>query len=139
MNNETFFENLQLYGSDISSWPEEIRDEAVSLYEGSAEIRKVVQNERDFESILLERIVEDPSSDLERRITLAAKTRGPVKQSYPAFSGIFDLISLPMPALTLAFVLMFGFSLGFLYDSYADPVETELSEYISFEKGEYYE
>ena len=41
----------------------------------------------------------------------------------------------------MTFLLLFGFSLGFFYDTYADTGEDtiELSEYITFDEGEYYE
>jgi len=81
------------------------------------------------------------TSDFERRITLSAKAKFVKEENVSLISSIFDLISIPKPALTMAFLLLFGFSLGFFYDTYSDTGENtlELSEYITFDEGEYYE
>ena len=91
--------------------------------------------------MLMDRAIDEPSSDFERRITLSAKTKTELEEKTFVFSSIFEFITLPKPALTMAFLLLFGFSLGFFYDTYADTGEDtiEFSEYITFEEGEYYE
>lgn len=141
MNREQFIENLQLYGSDLSTWPEEIRDQALTVYQNSTEIKGLVDIEKEFETLLLKRNIENPSSDFERRITLSAKPRNAGMESVSVFSNVFDLINIPKPALTIVFLLLFGFTLGFFYDTYADTGENgmELSEYLYFDEGEYYE
>jgi len=141
MDREQFIENLQLYGADIEKWPEAIRQQALTAYRNVPEIKGLVESEKGFESMLLERAVDEPSSDFERRITLSAKPKIEKEEKASVFSSIFDLISIPKPALTMAFLLLFGFSLGFFYDTYADTGEDsiELSEYINFDEGEYYE
>jgi len=141
MKREQFIENLQLYGSDIDTWPEAIREQALILYKNSSELKGLVDKEKEFESMLTERSIENPTSDFERRITLAAKPKFVKEENASVFSSIFDLISIPKPALTMAFLLLFGFSLGFFYDTYAytDENTLELSEYITFDEGEYYE
>jgi len=132
---------LQLYGSDLSKWPDEIRDQALSLYQNSTEIKGLVNMEKSFESMLKERHIENPSSDFERRITLSAKPRNAEMESLSVFSNVFDLINIPKPALTMVFLLLFGFTLGFFYNTYADSGDNgvELSEYLYFDEGEYYE
>lgn len=139
MNSEKIFEYLQIYGSDISTWPEDLIGNAKELYERSSTVQEMVRRERDFESILLERKVEEPSSDLERRITLSATPRHFIEENKTLFSEIFGLFIFPKPALTIALVLLFGFTLGYLYDSYAEPENNELSDYIHLEEGNYYE
>lgn len=141
MERNQFIEYLQLYGSDIEKWPEGLRQEALSLYRDSSEIKDLVESEKGFESILSERAFEEPSSDFERRITLSAKPKVEKEEKNSVFSSIFDFITLPKPALTMAFLLLFGFSLGFFYDTYADTGDETLvlSEYITFDEGEYYE
>ena len=141
MNTEQFIENLELYGSDIEKWPEGLRQEALSLYQGSSEFKNLVESEKGFESMLMDRAIDEPSSDFERRITLSAKTKTELEEKTFVFSSIFEFITLPKPALTMAFLLLFGFSLGFFYDTYADTGEDtiEFSEYITFDEGEYYE
>lgn len=141
MDREEFIENLQLYGADIEKWPEAIRQQALTAYRNVPEIKGLVESEKGFESMLLERAVDEPSSDFERRITLSAKPKIEKEEKASVFSSIFDLISIPKPALTMAFLLLFGFSLGFFYDTYADTGEDniDLSEYITFDEGEYYE
>ncbi len=141
MNTEQFIENLELYGSDIEKWPEGLRQEALSLYQGSSEFKNLVESEKGFESMLMDRAIDEPSSDFERRITLSAKPKTELEEKTFVFSSIFEFITLPKPALTMAFLLLFGFSLGFFYDTYADTGEDtiEFSEYITFDEGEYYE
>jgi len=141
MNREQFIENLQLYGSDLSTWPEEIRDQALTVYQNSTEIKGLVDIEKEFETLLFERNIENPSSDFERRITLSAKPRNAGMESVLVFSNVFDFINIPKPALTIVFLLLFGFTLGFFYDTYADTGDNgmELSEYLYFDEGEYYE
>ena len=141
MDREQFIENLQLYGADIEKWPEAIRQQALTAYRNVPDIKGLVESEKGFESMLLERAVDEPSSDFERRITLSAKPKIEKEEKASVFSNIFDLISIPKPALTMAFLLLFGFSLGFFYDTYADTGEEtiDLSEYITFDEGEYYE
>jgi len=141
MNREQFIENLQLYGSDFTVWPEKIREQALSFYRDSVEIRGLIEQEKQFESMLTERSIDEPTSDFERRITLSAKPRIAKEERASVFSSLYDLLSIPKPALTVAFLLLFGFSLGFFYDSYADAGDgdIELSEYINFDEGEYYE
>ncbi len=138
---EKFIEYLQLYGSDIDTWPGAIREQALILYKNSSELKGLVDKEKEFESMLTERSIENPTSDFERRITLSAKPKVAKEENASVFSSIFDLISIPKPALTMAFLLLFGFSLGFFYDTYSDTGENtlELSEYITFDEGEYYE
>jgi hypothetical protein len=141
MNREQFIENLQLYGSDMNTWPEEIREHALTGYRDSAELRGLVEKEKQFESMLTERSIDEPTSDFERRITLSAKSKVAIGEKASVINSIFDLISIPKPALTMAMLLLFGFSLGFFYDTYTytDDNTLELSEYISFDEGEYYE
>ena len=141
MNREQFIEYLQLYGSDIDTWPEAIREQALILYQNSSELKGLVGQEKEFESMLTERSIENPTSDFERRITLSAKLKFVKEENASVISSIFDLISIPKPALTMAFLLLFGFSLGFFYETYTDTGENtlELSEYITFDEGEYYE
>ena len=75
MNSEQFAEYLSLYGSDINKWPEEIREKAFSVYRESEELKSLVEKEIQFESLMNNRAVDDPTSDFERRITLSAKPR----------------------------------------------------------------
>jgi len=139
MNREKFIEKLQLYGSDLSTWPEEVRDQALTVYQNSTEIKGLVDIEKEFETLLLERNIENPSSDFERRITLSAKPRSAGMESVSVFSNVFDLINIPKPALTIVFLLLFGFTIGFFYDTYADSGDIELSEFLYFDEGEYHE
>jgi len=141
MKREQFIENLELYGSDINTWPEGIREHALTVCKESAELRGLVEKEKQFESIMAERNIDDPTSDFERRITLSAKPKVVIDEKNTVISSIFNLISIPKPALTMAIILLFGFSLGFFYDTYAYSNENtlELSEYITFDEGEYYE
>ncbi len=141
MKREQFIEYLQLYGSDIDTWPGAIREQALILHQNSSELKGLVDKEKEFESMLTERSIENPTSDFERRITLSAKPKFVKEENASVISSIIDLISIPKPALTMAFLLLFGFSLGFFYDTYSDTGENtlELSEYITFDEGEYYE
>ena len=141
MDRENFIKNLQVYGSELSAWPESIRQSAQDLCNSSPEIMELVENEKQFESILTERTVDEPSSDFERRITLSAGVKDPGTVSVSLLSSFFGLLTVPRPALTMGFLLLFGFSLGFFFDSYADAGEdtVEFSEYITFDEGEYYE
>ena len=141
MNREQFVEYLALFGSDINKWPEKIREQALSLHRESEELKGLVEKEMQFESIMNDRSVDDPTSDFERRITLSAKPRSEVTVKESFFSSIFSLVSVPKPALTMTLLLLFGFSVGFFFDSYAysDENTLELNEYITFDEGEYYE
>jgi len=59
MKREQFIEYLQLYGSDIDTWPEAIREQALVLYQNSSELKGLVDKEKEFESMLTERSIDN--------------------------------------------------------------------------------
>ncbi|MGI9533654.1 MAG: hypothetical protein ACR2NW_01785 [Thermodesulfobacteriota bacterium] len=132
---------MDIYGSEIEGWPPEAREGALELLLSSHELTEIVENEKQFEKLLNEREFEDPSSDLERRITLLADSTRPKAGSVSLWSSLSELFYVPKPALAIAFIMIFGFFLGFFYDSYANGVdELELSDLMHYEDdGGYYE
>ena len=75
MNRKDFEKNLILYGSNIDQWPEDIRQDAVAVYESSAELQKLLKEEKLFEQSLKECAIEEPSSNLAHRIITSANKR----------------------------------------------------------------
>jgi hypothetical protein len=120
MNLRQFKENVLLYGADLRSWPEDLREAGQKALASSSEAQTVMAQEEHFEAVLGSRKFEEPSGDLAERIGLACR-RGRKKSRSRIGGFLSDLLwefSLPRSALTavsvaLIFALVIGFAIGF--------------------------
>ena len=145
MNRKDFEKNLILYGSNIDQWPEDIRQDAVAVYESSAELQKLLKEEKLFEQSLKECAIEEPSSNLAHRIITSANKRLVEKDSNTLnnlgqfISEQFIRFLSPKIAMGMALILVIGFLLGysnpFLND---ESTEAELVTFL-YDNGDYYE
>lgn len=148
MNIHDFKNNLDIYGSDIDAWPENIRKDAKTSLSSSVEHRNMLDEEKLLEEALNLRSFEDPSDDLEARILNASlrKNFEPDTQSKSFFgflNGIFNSFHLPKPAFALSMILVIGITLGYIGNTNQQQAsvnsEDLLASEINFYDGDFYE
>lgn len=143
MKLKEFKENLLLYGSDVHSWPKDLREAGQKALASSTEIQAVLALEERFEGVLKARRYEKPSGDLAERISSASAYRK--RKVRHALAGFFtDLLwefSLPRPALTavsvaLILALIIGFAIGFSDSTgtmSAEQYQANLEDFLYYE------
>lgn len=141
---EKFRYNLDIYGSDISRWPEDLRVWAENALRQSHTLRDLVDQEELFEQQLNMRCYEEPSSDLSERIISSVKSKKSQNISRSkSVSGYLDEIlgsfKLPSPAFSLSLILIFGITLGYLsgYIDTGPENQTLLNQLTFYEEGFY--
>jgi hypothetical protein len=138
MNHRHFKEHLLLYGSDLSAWPEETREEAREALLNSSDLQELVAEHRRFEEILRGRTYEEPTLGLAERIISASEFGRKAESSSirAFFSELFAGFTLRSWAVTAAASLLLGFAIGL-----SNPVGSALSnqEEISLQEFLYYE
>lgn len=143
INIEEFKNYLGIYGSDINRWPEDIRGSVRSMINSSAEVRKMVEEERAFEEKLNFREVEPHSAGLEERIIASAKNTKALKSGsfISHLSEMFRSFHLPNPAFSLTAMLIAGIMLGY-FTSTINPVNSDdqlITSQFAIYDGEIYE
>lgn len=145
MNEKEFLEYLEIYGADISSWPQNLRQNATAAIERNPAIRSLLRQEEDFEKILNSREVEMHSPDLQNRIIASARTNTiqlkNAKSLWNYLNEIFISLNLPKPALSAGIVIIIGIMLGYLIDNsqIANFQDESDSGVTSLYEGEIYE
>lgn len=143
MTTSEFRRYLDIYGSDLQRWPQDVRDAAKILLDGSAELQKLVGEEELFEHKLELRNYEEPSPELQDRIIASAKTEASSRSRSIAgyLSDLFSTFYLPSPAFSLALILVIGIMIGYFTSSVNAISGDELisdSQFALYE-GEIYE
>jgi len=143
MNLKQFKGHVLVHGTDILSWPEDIRTEGLKALEASSEIQALLADEERFEMVLKTRRYEDPSPDLAERIISASRQKQ--DKRFRSIVGFFsDMLwefGVPNRALTavsvsLLFALILGFAIGFFYPSGAmssEQNQTNLEAFLYYE------
>ncbi len=145
MNPKEFKENVLVYGSDVHSWPKDLREAGQKALASSAELQAVLAQEEHFEGVLKSRKHEAPCDDLADRIVSASR-----RKQKKSLSGIGALLSevlwqfgLPRSALTavsvaIIFALIVGFAIGFSAPTGTTPAEqyqANLEDFL-YDEGE---
>ncbi len=138
-----FEKYLALYGAELESWPEEIREEYRHGLTVSTELRELLESENRFEGILRGISFEDPSSDLADRIIAASRkarqSHSPGKGSF--LKELFSEFSLGRRAAAFAgaliiFVTVAGFAIGYkgVGETPASPLYTvSMGEFLQYD------
>lgn len=87
----------------------------------------------EFETLLRERFVPEPPSNLAERIIAAAKPRAKKKGFADFMDDFMELFYIPKPAYATAFILVLGLAAGI----YMRPVETGSFESVQREMTSY--
>ena len=142
MDKNRFLEYIDIYGADITAWPEGVRESAAAAVESSPGLAFILEDEFRFEALLSGSAIEDPSPGLEARIVSAASD---VKRPSPArgtgfLAGIFSGIPLFVPRFALPLLLVVGIAAGYVLANYSesggdDPVQ--LAGVLFYEEGIY--
>lgn len=142
MDKNRFLEYIDIYGADLSAWPEGARPVAEAALASSPELAFILDEEIRFEALLSGSMVEEPSPGLEARIISAAsggESRSPERG--PGFlAGIFSGIPLFVPRFALPLLLVLGIAAGYVLANYSDsgydePVQ--LAGVLYYEEGIY--
>ena len=126
MNEQNFEELLDLYGSDLSAWPEDLRDEANTLLTQSASALALFNAQIAVDKHLAEVMVVPKSYGLEQRIMArfaAQKRRFTLVQWWTDF--------LWKPAFAATCSLAFGFYLGAANEDLSVDLAEDLA-YVTF-------
>jgi hypothetical protein len=143
MNTRQFKENVVVYGADVHSWPENVREAGLKALDNSPMLQALLTDEERFERLLKTRKYEKPDSDLAERIILASlqQKRRAQHTFREFFAELFGELGLPRPAfaavsVSLIFALIIGFAIGFSnpfgYVS-TEQYETSLGEFLYYE------
>jgi hypothetical protein len=73
MHVKHFKQNMLVYGSDVYSWPEGLREAGLKSLDRSPEFQALLADEECFEKVLKMRKHEDPGIDLSERIISATQ------------------------------------------------------------------
>ncbi|NIU85906.1 MAG: hypothetical protein GWN11_03955 [Candidatus Dadabacteria bacterium] len=143
IKHEEFREYLSLYGSDINSWPEDIRGDALKLYSSSDEMEKIVADEKEFESLLQLREFEHPEINLATTIINSARSEEQTKSEslWAYIEELFSTFRIPVPVMALSLLLICGITIGYFYGSMPNGNQNEevaLNDFLYYE-GDYYE
>jgi len=134
MDKKNIITNLTLYGSDLHSWPEDIRIQALNAVASSKELQQLVQDEREFEVLLNTQVIPDAKKDFALSIITKAKKK--ILPSVQWLNELKAIFLVPRPAYSMIALIIFSFSLGttdlFIFDSAEEtPLET-----LFYDKGE---
>lgn len=143
MDKNRFLEYIDIYGADLSAWPEGVKPAARAALASSPELAFILDEEIRFEALLSASAVEEPSPGLEARIIRAAsggERRSP--EASPGFlAGIFSGIPLFVPRFALPLLLVLGIAAGYVLANYSDPGYDEqpvqLAGVLYYEEGIY--
>ncbi len=143
IKNEEFREYLSLYGSVISFWPGDIRGDAQKLYSSSDELKKIVADEKEFESLLQLRAFEQPEINLATTIINSARSeeQNKAESLWAYIEELFSTFRIPVPAMTLSLLLICGITIGYFYGGIPNGNQNEevaLNDFLYYE-GDYYE
>lgn len=142
MDKNRFLEYIDVYGADISAWPEGARPGAEAALASSPELAFILDEEERFEALLSQSMVEEPSPGLEARIISAASgaPRPEPGRGTGFLAGIFSGIPLFVPRFALPLLLVLGIAAGYVLANYSDsgyddPVQ--LAGVLYYEEGIY--
>ena len=116
MKREEFQKYLDLYGSDLETWPGEIRDLAQQSLTQSQEFQGLLAEAKNLDDFLQLEKVPDPSPQLAERIVGA--TRGLSQERLSESEKLtlgdwFRSLWRPQAAFSLALILAVGFGIGY--------------------------
>lgn len=122
MNKNEFIKYLEIYGSDLSRWPEEAQLYTRAAIQKHPELLTLIKQEEDFERVLNMREIVHHTPDFQNRIILSAVKNTPVirekrKSLWSYFNEIFISLNIPKPAISLGIVLIIGITIGYLVDN----------------------
>lgn len=142
MNLEEFKDYLGIYGTDLSRWPSDLKTVAEDELNSNIEFQTVYNEEKEFDDFLNLREVEAPSTGLEERIILSAKTaiNHESKSIFSFLTEVFSAFQLPKPVYALTTIFVIGITLGLLLNiSNSNSDKDLMTAELSFYEGEYYE
>lgn len=115
MQRAEFEMNLNLYGSDLSRWPEEMQFTAQRALASDPSLRLLVEEERAFEGVALRSLPADDST-FAKRIAQVALSRPPIRTTSWAhfWEDLRAAFPIPRPAYTFAVLALAGFFIGAL-------------------------
>jgi len=121
MNKNEFITYLELYGSDVSSWPEELQLYASAAIEKHPELQILIKHEEEFERFLDMREIDQHSPDFQNRIISSSYQKNAVFSNksnslWSYLNEIFISLNIPKPAISLGIVLVIGITIGYLMD-----------------------
>lgn len=126
MDEKTFDTWINTYGSDLSRWPKDKRDEAKGFLKNT-QAQQRLEQERTFDAFLLSSSIEPPEDFLEH---LSHNLNEKIENS--SFAQLWSPLTPKLAALSLA--LLLGFFASFIdYDQsseavYFDDIALELSQ-----------
>jgi len=142
MDKNRFLEYIDIYGADITAWPEGVRESAAAAVESSPELAFILEDEFRFEALLSGSAIEEPSPGLEARIVSAAS--GPKHKASDRapgfFAGIFSGWPLFVPRFALPLLLVVGIAAGYILANYSESNNDEpvqLAGVLFYEEGIY--
>jgi hypothetical protein len=138
MDLKEFKENLLIYGSDINRWPQNLSQEAWDALTTYADLQALVDEEKEFDYLLLAQDIESPAPHLAQRIIEAS---GVIKKKEQLsirsfFEELFSELRIPQPALVTVIILLIGIVLGFsnpLDWGLTDQMQTQLYDFLYYE------
>lgn len=121
MNKNEFIKYLELYGSDVSSWPAELQLYASASIGKHPELQILIKQEEEFERFLDMREIDQHSPDFQTRIISSAIQKNAVFSNksnslWSYLNEIFISLNIPKPAISLGIVLVIGITIGYLID-----------------------
>ena len=121
MNKNEFIKFLELYGSDVSSWPAKLQLYASAAIEKHPELQILIKQEEEFERFLDMREIDQHSPDFQTRIISSAIQKNAVFSNnsnslWSYLNEIFISLNIPKPAISLGIVLVIGITIGYLID-----------------------
>lgn len=142
MDKNRFLEYIDIYGADLSAWPEDARPAASAALASSPELAFILDEELRFEALLSASAVEGPSPGLEARIISAAGAKSRPSEAGPGFlAGIFSGIPLFVPRFALPLLLVLGIAAGYVLANYSDSgyddSAVQLAGVLYYEEGIY--
>ena len=122
MQLDRFEDRLDLYGSDLSAWPEDDRAAAMSLLEQSDEARSLLDEAQHLDTALATFTVDEPSAEFEARLLdLAPQPPRPAK----ARTGLFELLNIRLFVSTGAALACAAFGVVIGLNSISTPEWTD--------------
>ena len=141
MDKNRFLEYIDIYGADISAWPEDAGPAARAALASSPELALILAEELRFEALLSASAVEEPSPGLEARIISAAGGKSSPESGPGFLAGIFSGIPLFVPRFALPLLLVLGIAAGYVLANYSDPgyddSAVQLAGVLYYEEGIY--
>lgn len=137
MLTKEFEKHIALYGTDLSQWPQDVRDKARQTQKQFG-LEQLLEEYRALENTLHTRSISPAHPSLAERIIANAKQRRrelPVKLS-TWVSGLFADFMIPSPAYALAAMLVLGVSIGLNTQNMTNtPDETSLTSAYTDDDG----